>query len=186
MEFSCEMLGITQDQMRDMVIEKMADKALEEVGLDEEGNAYKHMNKAVLNAVYKRVDVMVHEAVTKILSETTEKGIEEWVAGLGFLRTNNYGEPKGEPLTFREWLEKKVSAWFNEKVDANGSTSGYGSKDTNRLSLIIHKHIHYHVQTCVERVIKDGNAVIAGGIEANVKQALSDIAAKMKVTVTTK
>jgi hypothetical protein len=60
---------------------------------------------------------IVHERLTQIINRVIEATTQP---------TSAFGEPKGEPVTLREMIERSARSFYAEKVDHRGSPDRYG------------------------------------------------------------
>lgn len=190
-----ELLGFTKEELRERAIERICDKMLEAHFYDhEEGEPPKSMkfSKALMAMIERRIE----QAVQKVAAETIKPSIEEFVRGFQIQETNAYGEKRGAPVTFTEFLVARAEAYIKEPVDHNGLSQAearakgnswhgatYGS---TRVVHLIHEYFAMRMKGEMEKAVQAANNAIAGGIEAAVQLSLKETAAKLKVEVKTK
>ena len=191
-----ELLGFTKEELQERVIQRVCDQMLEAhfYDHDEEGAAPKSMkfSKALMAMIERRIE----QAIQKVAATTIQPNIEEFVRSFQIQETNSYGEKKGAPVTFTEFLVARAEAYIKEPVDHNGlsqaecrvkGNSWYGDRNgTTRVVHLIHQYFGSRMKDEMEKAVVAANAAIAGGIEQSVQQSLKEITAKLKVEVKTK
>lgn len=194
MELTLESLGITQEQLQERVVASIADRIMStvECATDEDGEPYENKVPSKiadqLKAVVKsRTDAAIQEIADKYILPNAAQYIEN----VRFQMTNQYGEPKREPETFREYLSRKAEYYLTDKVNSEGKSkdenTGYSWSPTQtRIAHMIHQHLHYQIETVMKQAVGNANVSIANGIQEAVKLKLAEIANALKVSVTTK
>jgi hypothetical protein len=181
-------LGISQDELREQVIARAAEKAVEmatgQSYLDEDGEPY------YVSRINEAISRVTAEAVTKYADERVAPLINEHIDKVTFTLTNQWGEQKGRTLTFREYLAERAEAWLQETVNHNGKTKGEDSYSfrgaTTRISYLIDKHLQFHIENAMKDALKQANNAIAGGIEQAIKMKLAEVLNGLKLKVETK
>ena len=192
-----ELLGFTKEELRERVIQRVCDQMLEShfYDNDEEGAPPKSMkfSKALMSMIERRIE----QAIQKVAATTIEPNIEEFVRGFQIQETNAYGEKRGNPATFTEFLVARAKAYIKEPVDHNGCSevearakgnSWYGRNNgsTTRVVYLIHEYFGSRIKDEMAKAVQAAYTAIAGGIEAAVKIKLQEITAALKVEVKTK
>lgn len=174
MEITCELLGVTQDELLEIVVSKLAgqiefpDTKIAEV---------------VKERVNKRADML--------FSDHVAPKIDELIENVTIQRTNQWGEAKGQSMTFIEYLTQAAENYLREVVDYEGETkdeshSSYWKKSGTRVSYLVHKHLQYSIETAMEGALKTANDSIVEGLAGAVKIKLGEVREKLNVKVTTK
>ncbi len=124
------------------------------------------------------VENTVVEHCDKVVQSVIEKGVAEWI----IQQTNKYGEKKGGPVTFTEYIVGVASAYLNEKVDYQGKRSErdpFSKKAQSRLTYLLSEHLQYKIQTAMKDAVKIVMAEIAPALattcELKVKEATEQI-----------
>ena len=181
-------LGITPEEMRQLIIERAADKIAaqalgEDYGDDIEARAERKIREALESATATAVNKAIAAHVDPFISGELEKIV--------FQRTNEWGEKKAEPQTFREYIIARADAYLIEPVSYDGKSrseaGGFSwAKSTTRVAFMVDKHLQFHIESAMKAALADANSKIAGGLNEAVKHALAEASAKLKVAVTTK
>ncbi len=181
-------LGLNEEQIIDKVVGQIADQMLygkiEDLDYDEmqDGGStqFRHAVDALLK---KRIDA----AVECVANKHTLPNITEYLENFCIQKTNEWGESKGEPVTFVEYLTQRAEAYIAEPVDLDGNSKGesrFGNwrMATTRVTHLIDKHLRREIDKAMKSAIEDANKSIAGGLNEAVKIAINNL----KVHVDTK
>ena len=139
------------------------------------------------DAVKQRVDAKINEiAEVHILPK-----VSELVENITIQETNKWGEKKGEPVSFIEYMTQRADAYLREDVDYEGkskaeSSSYSWSKSQTRITQLVHKHLHYTIEAAMKAAMQNANSAIVEGIQATVKIKLEELARSLKCTATVK
>jgi hypothetical protein len=190
-------LGITATDLEDKLVQRLAELAFREVDFDapllfadddeppstpDEIRASAFRRK-LMDAVKARID----GAIDRIATEHIVPKVDLLVENLTIKQTNQFGEQRGEALSFVEYLTARADRWLLEEVDYNGRSqaecrsTGYSwhGKGTPRIVSLVDKHLQYSIQAMTDRALKDINSTIAGGLANAVKVALEDSVARL-------
>ena len=187
MSITLEMLGLTQEELQDRVVKTAADQLLNTVTHDEDGDEVA-IPSDLSRRVRKEIEIRIDAAVKKVGEEKIGPMVESLVRGATLQATNKWGEKKGEPVTFTEYLVQRADAYLREDVDLNGKgreeANGYSwTKSTTRVAYMVNHLLKYSIEGAMQTALKDANSAIVGGIDGAVKQALANVVASLKTTV---
>lgn len=184
---SLEALGITADSLIDRIVNKCAEELLTEVNFDEEGDEWRNRSR-IARELDKRIKDHIDATVSKIADQHVLPKVGEFIEGLTLTQTNQWGEKRGETVTFVEYLTQRAGSYMCEEVNHNGKSKaeeGYSwSKHSTRITYEINRHLQYSIEIAMKQALKDANSQIAKGLEGAVKLALESATAKLKVAVT--
>jgi len=188
MTIDIESLGFSQEELQDRVIQRVADQVMEGVSLhddlDDEGNIRSPSSFAA------RIEAIVQERIDATIADIAEKhllpNVSEYIEKFTIQRTNEWGEAKGEPKTFTEYLVERAENYIVEPVDYNGKTKGESGgfsfhANQTRIVHLIDKHLQYHISVAVGNALKDLNSRLSQGIADTVKAQLAKALQKLKV-----
>ncbi len=183
-------LGIDQEKIAQMVADRIAEQMLNDVTYDQDGHAFRGQHD-FSGALNKSVKAHLDAYVTKVADEHLLPKVAEMLESLTLQATNEWGQKKGAPVTFVEYLVQRAEAYMTEKVSFDGKTQkesgGYSwSASGTRVAHMIDKHIHYAIERAMKDAVGAANAQIAGGILETTKIKLAEIANALKVEVKTK
>lgn len=176
-----ESLGFTQEELQDRLVSELVERLLYERDRGESD-----LSAKVKSLVVDKVD----QAVSTIADEHIGKQMQEYVENAVFQRSNKWGEPQGEELTFREYLDETATTYLTEHVSYDGKakhqSGGFSwSAHQSRIAHLIHEHLHYDIERALKKAVGNVNAQIAEGLQETVKIKLAEITEKLKVDVKT-
>src|SRR5665648_119368 len=109
---SIEELGITKEDLTERVIDKIAGDFLDDDGY----------STLIERSINKRVQEAIDSAVKTVGEKVIDPNVAAMVEELTLQKTNDYGEKRGEPVTFIEYLTEMAQKYMVEKVDYQGRT----------------------------------------------------------------
>lgn len=189
MEITLELLGMTKEQMQELVIARAAERLLRwevrEDGVEVPPTESK-LGKRLEAVVVKQIDAKVAELAEKHVLPNVSLYVETLV----LQETNKWGEKIGKPVTFIEYLVQRAAAYLKENVDFEGK--GRDEKDSylwkgtqTRLTHLVHRHLHYSIETAMKNALTVANGAIATGIAETAKLKLDELSKSLRVEVKT-
>jgi hypothetical protein len=178
MEFTCEQIGITQEELQERVVAGLVEKILGSKADDDED---RHVRMTVMDEAQQVIVEAINAKVDAIAAAHILPRVEAMIEGLVLQQTNQWGEKTGKPVTFIEYLIERAETYMTATVDFEGKAKGeasYGSGwkgKTSRIAFMIDRHLQYSIENALETVLRDANDVIKGGIEEAVKIKLKEI-----------
>lgn len=190
-----ELLGMTKEDLQTRVVERIAQSLMAEstTAFDNEtGDSYEstvesRAMKALKSLVRDRIDGKIRQIGDSLIVPR----VDEMILTASFTKTNQWGEKKGETLSFTEYLVQRAEAYLAEPVDYNGKAraeDAYGSWKASgtRVAYLVDKYLQHSVETAMKEAVKNANDVIVGGLAETVKIKLAEVVKMLKVTVQTK
>lgn len=173
-------LGLSIEKLREVVIERATAQLVASV----RDRDYSHSMEGIINNA-------TAAAVKEYADQVVLPQVRDQLEDVCFQMTNEYGEKKGEKMTFRQFLVNRADAWMTEPVDFRGKTKAevYGgswSKYQTRVAHLVHEHLHFSIRHAIETALKDMNSKVATGLAETVKTQLALVLAGLKVSVSTK
>lgn len=142
MTISFEALGLSKEEITDLVVEKIVLSVMGETVCDEDGDEIQRdsqFSHLIDRHVKKAIDDRVASIAEQYIVPTISKTIDEFV----IRKTNEYGESKGEPMTFTEYLVSQGNSWLEQEVDYEGKPierRNYHSSTPQQTRLTHHVH----------------------------------------------
>lgn len=183
-------LGFTQEELQQRVVDQICDTLLRQPHEDEDGRSFygeSAFKRDLDKAIKARIDQTINALAEKYVLPNVSKYIEE----MTLQQTNSWGEKVGQTVTFIEYLTQRAQAYMQEQVNYEGKTKedagsyGWQGKQT-RITYLIHQHLHYSIDTAMKDALKVATGEIAKGIHETARLKLNEIAADLKVSVSTK
>lgn len=185
MSFSIEELGITREELIQRVVERLCNSVLHDRTLNEDGNEVE-IPSSFSRTLQEAVKQRANETIAKIATDRVIPHVDHYIETLVLEATNRWGEKTGERITFLEYLVKRAEDYLREDVNYEGKGKdevGYGSwvKTQTRIAHMVHKHLHYSIESAMKTAMANANSLIAQGIHETVKIKLNEIGKKLKV-----
>ena len=184
-----EALGVSATELSERIVEQAVHALLYSTGFDEEGDESSYASK-FKQQVEKRVQEAVDLKIAALAAEHVLPRVGEMIEAANMMKTNAYGEPKGEPMTFKEYIASRAEVYMSEKVDYNGqskeeSRDGYNWRESGpRLTVLMKLYIKDTLEKSAKNAINDVNKVIAKNIEQAARDAITSCAASLKIAAT--
>lgn len=86
-----------------------------------------------------------------------------------FRRSNGYGEPKGEPITMREYIVEIAQKWMNER-----SGSGYSSDKGSNLEVLVRSHVEAAFKAEIAEAVKAAREAVTAQIGGSISKVVTD------------
>lgn len=186
-----ESLGLSKDELANRIVDAAVFQMLNhaELVVDEDGEEYTDHRPTKLGlALQDRIKRKIDEAVDEIAAKNVLPNVASYVENLTLQETNKWGEAKGQKLTFVEYLVQRAEAYIQEPVNYEGKSKdeagGYGwSKSQTRVAHLIHKHLHYQIETAMKTALADLNKSVALGLHETVRVKLNEALTKLSTEV---
>lgn len=187
-------LGFTKEELQQKVIDGIVDRFMEARTGDDEGRTWvgdSEFKRKLDKEIQKQIDA----AVTKLGESHVAPLLAGMVEGITLQRTTEWGEKKGEPVSFVEYLVQRADAYLREEVNYDGKSKedaarrgdSYGWKASGtRVATMVHQYLHSAIETAMKQALANANHAIVGGLEQAVKVKLGEVASALKVEVKTK
>jgi len=182
-----EALGISRDELIYKIVERCAEGVLSSISWDEDGEETRRSSD-----VERRLKALcqstIDEKVKAIADAHVLPMIKDRIENLTLQETNKWGEKTGTPVTFIEYLVKRADAYLIEPVNYDGKSKeevgGYSfSGAQSRITHMVHKHLHYSIETAMKNALSQVNAALSGGIQATVKTKIDEIVSSIKINM---
>lgn len=176
--------GITKEELADRVAKHLVRELLYEDERDGDGDP---ISTRFAKQLKKQARLAVDRGVKRIADEYAAPQIGELLEGLFLQPTNEWGQPKSKGETLVEHVTRMAREYYSEEVDYNGKTrsearSSYDwRKCTTRGAYFVSEYFRATMDRTMGELLKDAGGLLAGGIEAAIKESLADIAQRLKV-----
>lgn len=190
-----EALGVSPEELGNRIVNQAVEALLSSTGFNpdtEEETRYESRFKREIEA---RIQKAVDEKIAALAAVHLLPRVGEMIEQADMRKTNNYGEPKGPSLTFKEYIASRAESYMSEDVNNEGysqeeytAKGRYGSdwrKSGPRLMVLMKNYIHSHLEDHAKAAVNDVNKAIAKGLSAAAQQAITAAANSIKVSITT-
>jgi len=183
-------LGLTQEQMTEIIANKAVEQLLTASHHEDEGEEYWGSSE-FRELMEKHITETIDAKVTAIAEKHVLPGVEKMIGNLTLQETNKWGEKRGESLTFIEYLIQRAEVYMKEEVDYKGRTKSQRggcqwSSEGTRVAHMVHEHLRRSIESAMKEALSNANSTIVGGLEKAVKMKLDEIAKSLKVHVNMK
>lgn len=190
MNITLDSLGISKDAIEEKLIAHLAQELLTEIQYDyDDDSEYR-----AKSSLAKKLDALVKQHIDATINALAEKhvlpNVTNYIESLTLQTTNQWGEKRGEPVTFIEYLTQRAEAYMQEKVSFDGKpkseANGYSWNGTQtRITHMVHQHLHYSIETAMKQALQIATSGIATGLQETVKTKLAEVSQKLKMEVKT-
>lgn len=183
-----QQLGFTPEQLFDRVADNITERLLASAVLSEDGDFEEA--SPYMQAMQKKITARLDEAISQVVEQQILPGVPAQIEDIVIQQTNQWGEKKGEPVTFVEYLVERGNFYINEMVDYEGKTrtqkGSFGSswKGTQtRLTHMIDRHLHYQIEQAMKSFLSSANKEFSGALAKTAQAKMQEISARLKVEV---
>lgn len=85
-----------------------------------------------------------------------------------FRRTNAYGEPKGDPVTMREYIVEVVHQWMNERADS------YRSEKGTNIQALVRAQVEAAFKAEIAEAVKAAREAVVSQIGGSITTVVTD------------
>jgi hypothetical protein len=191
-------LGLDRDEVLDRVVARIVDHLLAGVGRTtwterdpETGEEWEeHISGSLEDRLQGRLASVIAERVDALAEQEIVPRIDALIEGLVLQASNEWGEPKGEPLTLRQYLTRRAEEWLDQPVDYEGkptSPKPYGGSkaERTRLGHLIDRYFGDAIGTAVAAALGDATKGMAKSLEAATLAYLEQARQRIKIEVKT-
>lgn len=186
---SLEALGITKEDLTDRIVDKAVDDLLNSTGFDPESDSETRYESRFKKEIQTRIQQAVDTKIAALAAEHLIPRIGQMIEAANLQKTNAYGEKKGEPMSFIEYIAARAQAYMSEDVDINAKSKDESGDSYHwrscgpRLTVLMRNYIRDTLETHAKAAITDVNKVIAKNMEKAARDAITSAAAALKVSV---
>lgn len=187
-----EALGVSTEDLANRIVDQAVDTLLSSTGFNpdtEEETRYESRFKREIEA---RVQKAVDQKIAALAEVHVVPRVGEMIEVADMRKTNNYGEPKGPAMSFKEYIAYRAEAYMTEDVDYHGNSkadleakneSTYNWRNCGpRLTVLMRNYIRDSLEAHAKNAVNDVNKVIAKNIENAAKEAITAAASAIKVS----
>lgn len=183
-------LGLTQEQITEAVVNKISSDLLQKPikGIDEDtGEEYDdYENTLYYQELRKQIKAKIDTTIETIIDKSVLPNAEKQINNIILQPTNRWGESKGEPLSFVEYLTKRAEEFMLEDVNFQGKTKKQESyswqKNGTRIEYMIHCYLQYHIESWAKKALTEANKTIIDGLQKAVEIQLQKVLKSLKIT----
>jgi len=181
-------IGMTQQELQERVVAAVVERLFRRERLDEDGEAYTdwtEFERRIELAAAAAIDAKVEELATEHIIPRINQLVDDAI----LVRTSRFGEERGEPaMTLNEYFATKAEEYLTEMVDIDGQVPERGSyrrADRTRLVHLVDKHLQYVIAKAGKDLLQAADERIIEAMKDAMTKQMSQIAANLKVNVST-
>lgn len=184
-----EALGISPEELGNRIVEQAVEALLSATGFDPDSEQERSYESRFKREIEKRVQDAVDQKIAALAAVHLIPRVGEMIEQTNMRKTNQYGEPKGEPMTFKEYIASRAEAYMSEDVNLQGQSKAEAGDSYSwrscgpRLTVLMRNYIRDTLETHAKAAVTDVNKVIANNIEKAARDAISAATGALKVTV---
>lgn len=190
MSIDLQALGFTKEELQERVVERIVESVMTDRVYDPENDYEFDRHSQFREDLKKRVKARIDEKIDELATKFVLPNVSEYIENLTLQQTNQWGEKKGNSVTFVEYLTQRAEAYMQEKVNNHGKTreeDSYSWSGTQtRITYLVNSHLQYSIETAMKNALQVATGAIATGLHETCRLKLNEIAASMKVAVSTK
>lgn len=182
-------LGIAPEELGERIVDQAVDRLLNTLGFDPESNEEIQYVSKFQRQIQERLQKAVDEKIAAIAAEHLIPRVGELIEKANMTQTTKFGEPKGAPMTFMEYIAHRAEVYMSENVDHKGESkqetnNEYGWRaEGPRLVVFMKMYIRDTMEKQAKEAVSDVNKVIAQNIQKAAMQAIAAAANSLKVEV---
>lgn len=182
-----EALGLNTEELAKRVVDQAVNALLYSTGFNQDTEQEVTYENKFKRAIEAKIQQTVDQKIAALAEVHLVPRVGELIEKANMMQTNRYGEPKGEPMTFKEYIAYRAENYMSEDVDYHGKSRSEGDYNWRscgpRLTVLMRNYIKDSMEAAAKSAVTDINKVIAKNIENAAKDAISATAANIKVAV---
>jgi hypothetical protein len=192
MNFSCEQIGLTEEELQTRIIDGIVTRMLEQhILYTEDSGEFEDIGDTPMrHRLDKAIKSHIDAEVDRVATNYLEPMVKNLIEGHTLQMTNEWGEKRGDPITFTEYLVKRAADYMAEPVDHNGKPKGRDSyswkQDSTRLVYAVKGYLQIHMEQAMKQTMGESNKIMHDAIMGAVNKGLSEVMKQVKVNVSVK
>ena len=185
-----EALGVSVEELGNRIVDQAVDRLLSSTGFNPETEEETHYESRFKREIEKRVQESVDKKIAALSEVHVLPRVGEMIEAADMRQTNQYGEAKSPPMTFKEYIAHRADVYMSENVNYHGKSKAEDGNDYQwrssgpRLTVLMQTYIRDTLERHAKAALTDVNKAIAKNIEQAAKDAITAAAAAIKVQVT--
>jgi len=184
-----EALGVSAEDLAERIIDQAVHALLYSTGFNPETEEEVTYENKFKKAIEAKIQQTVDLKIAAIASEHILPRVGEMIEQANMRQTSKYGEQKGEPMTFKEYLAYRADAYMTEEVNLQGQSKNECSDSYSwrskgpRMTVLMRNYVKDSMESAAKAAVTDINKVIAKNIEKAAKDAIASTVANLKVAI---
>lgn len=185
-------LGMTQDELQQRVVASCADRLLTTFSVDDENVAYPRESK-LKAAIKAEVWERIRKTVERNCEDEFQPRVDAYFESLLVPCTNKFGEKKGEPMTFMEYVTAAIDKYLAEAVDKDGRSREEASsrgvsfrKHRTRLEHVVDVQLTDRIHDLTKEAVQNISQTAGDRLIDAVKAELDRLSSSLTVAIKAK
>lgn len=184
-----EALGVSATDLAERIVDQAVHALLYSNGFNPETEEEVTYENKFKREIETKIQQAVDQKIAAIAAEHILPRVGELIETANMVKTNQWGEAKSPPMSFKEYIAARAEAYMSEDVDLNGKSKAESGDSYNwrscgpRLTVLMRSYIRDSMENAAKSAVNDINKVIAKNIEKAAKDAIAATAANIKVSV---
>ena len=184
-----EALGITAEDLTQRIVDQAVESLMSSTGYNPDSDSEVTYESRFKREIEKKLQEAVDKKISDLAAVHLVPRVGELIEKTNMRKTNQYGEAKGDPMTFIEYIASRAESYMSEDVDSNGKSKAEAGDSYNwrssgpRLTVLMRLYIRDTLEKHAKAAVTDVNTVIAKNIARAAQDAISAASAALKVNV---
>lgn len=183
-----EALGVSASDLADRIVDQAVQTLLYSTGFNPETEEEVTYENKFKREIENKIQQTVDQKIAAIAAEHILPRVGELIESANMVKTNQFGEAKSPPMSFKEYIAHRADAYMSEDVDINGKSKGEGDSYSwrscgPRLTVLMRSYIRDSMEAAAKTAVTDINKAIAKNIEKAAKDAIASTVENLKVSV---
>lgn len=187
-----EALGVSAEDLADRIVDQAVTTLLSSAGFDPDTEQETSYESRFKREIESRIQKAVDLKIAALAEEHLIPRVGELIEQANMVKTNQWGESKSAPMSFKEYIAHRAEVYMTEDVNFHGlskadlearNESTYDWRKCGpRLTVLMQRYISDSLEKHAKAAITDVNKVIAKSIENAARDAITAAAAAVKVS----
>lgn len=176
-----EALGLTKEELQERIIDNAVETLLSRKGCDDD-----EFESTLVQKIGTKIEAKLNQVCDAFIEKTVGPHVTAHIENAVLHPTDNWGNSKGDPKTFTEYVIARFDAYLKERVNNSGEVDRYRDNTIERGAWLVTKHIRGVIEQIIKDSIGTALATIKGGIEGQIKSTLDRTFVEVSTKVTEK
>jgi hypothetical protein len=173
-------LGLSAEEIERKIIQQCTDDLMRQYYTHEDGESAGHGKSTIVEKLEEKMAERIDAALEKVVSERFSAQLPQLLADFIFTPTSRYGEKKGKPRTFLEYVTDHAKEWAEQRVNDQGSVVGKDqysySNHKTRFQRLLDEKVSADVNAALAQILKDGHSILITGLADELKRRMTEMA----------
>ena len=190
MDFNCEMLGISQEEMQNRVVNAIAEKLMSKTIMtqwDENEDQEKIVNTKFAKAVIDKINEHFKNKVDELFNEQIAGKIDNLLTNYIIKETNQLGESLGKERTVTEFIIERFNVFIKEQVDSKGNPKRkndcYFKPQGTRLTVAVDTYFKDHLEKAMKTILKNTDKTLIEEVTESFRKIISTQLKRTEINV---